>query len=178
MKMTKSLQFVDKNLEDKNLDEIIIGKLGKVRGLDGALKIIPLTDFEGRFDDLTEVFVGGNLRQIEKVFHIGDELFVKFKCVDDRESAQKLTNKMLTVPRSQAAPLEDGEYYTFDIIGCEVFAGEKKIGVVTEVLKTGSNDVFKIQGDEEILIPALKSVVQKIDVTAKKIFLSDYDDVN
>ena len=173
MKMTKLLPFAD-----KIVDRIIIGKLGKVRGLNGTLKIIPLTDFEGRFDDLTEIFVDGNLRQIEHVLHIGDEIFVKFKGIDERESAKTLTNKILTVPRSQAAPLDEGEYYTFDIIGCEVFEGEKKIGVVTDVLKTGSNDVFQVSGDKEILIPALKSVVQKIDITAKKIFISDYENVN
>ena len=171
--MTKLLPFAD-----KIVDRIIIGKLGKVRGLNGTLKIIPLTDFEGRFDDLTEIFVDGNLRQIEHVLHIGDEIFVKFKGIDERESAKTLTNKILTVPRSQAAPLDEGEYYTFDIIGCEVFEGEKKIGVVTDVLKTGSNDVFQVSGDKEILIPALKSVVQKIDITAKKIFISDYENVN
>ena len=155
------------------MEKIIIGKLGKVRGLNGDLKIIPLTDFEGRFDDLTEIFVGDNLRQIEHVGHIGEEIFVKFKGIDDRESAKVLTNKILTVPRSQAAPLDEGEFYTFDIIGCEVFVGEKKIGIVTEVLKTGSNDVFQVQGDEEFLIPALKSVVKKIDIANKLIVVKD-----
>ena len=169
MKMAKLLQFAD-----KNLDEIIIGKLGKARGLKGELKIIPLTDFEGRFDDLKEIFVGGKLTQVESVNHIGDEIFIKLKGVDNRESAKTLTNKFLTVPRSQAAPLDDGEFYTFDIIGCEVFVDEKNIGVVTAVLKTGSNDVFQVQGDEEILIPALKSVVKKIDVANKLILVENF----
>ena len=160
------------------MEKIIVGKLGKVRGLDGMIKIIPLTDFEGRFDDLTEIFVGDNLRQIEHVAHINDEIFLKFKGINDRESAKILTNKILTVPRSEAAPLAEDEFYTFDIIGCEVYFGEKKIGIVNEVLKTGSNDVFQVQGEKEILIPALKSVVEKIDISAKKIFLSNYEDVN
>ena len=170
MKMTKSLQFATDSPE-----EIIVGKLGKVRGLDGSIKIIPLTDFDGRFDDLKEIFVGGKLMKIFRVTHIGEEIFVKFEGVDNRETARALTNKMLTVPRSQAAPLDDDEFYTFDIIGCEVFDGNKKIGTVTDVLKTGSNDVFLVQGDVEILIPALKSVVTKIDIAAKKIFVTNYD---
>lgn len=171
--MTKLLPFADKNLE-----EIIIGKLGKTRGLKGELKIIPLTDFEGRFDGLTKIFVGGKLMKVESVNHIGDEIFIKFEGVDNRESAKTLTNKFLTLPRSQAAPLDEGEFYTFDIIGCEVFANEKNLGVVTAVLKTGSNDVFQVNGDKEILIPALKSVVKKIDVANKKIFLTSDDYVS
>ena len=82
--------------------------------------------------------------------------------------------------RKNAAPLEDGEFYTFDIIGCEVFDGEKKIGVVTEVLKTGSNDVFQIEtaDGKEILIPALKSVVSDINIADKKIFVSGYENAD
>lgn len=153
------------------MEKIIIGKLGKVRGLNGDLKIIPLTDFEGRFDDLTQIEVGGKMFQVEKVQHIGGEIFIKFRNVDSRELAKNLTNKFLTVPRAEVAPLEEGEFYTFDIIGCEVFDGEKNFGKVTNVLKTGSNDVFQVLGETEILIPALKSVVTKIDIQNKKIFV-------
>ena len=158
--MTKSLQSEDK---------IIIGKIGKARGLDGTLKIIPLTDFEGRFDNLTEISVGEKMFQVEKVQHISGEIFIKFENVDNREVAKTLTNKFLTVPRADAAPLDDDEFYTFDIIGCEVSDGDKNFGKVQNVLKTGSNDVFQVKGESEILIPALKSVIKKIDVANKKI---------
>ena len=154
--------------EDK---KITVGKLGKVRGLDGTLKIIPLTDFEDRFDNLKKIFVGDKIFEIENVKHIGGEIFIKFFGIDNREVAKTFTNKFLKVDRKDAAPLEDGEFYTFDIIGCEVLDGEKNFGKVTDVLKTGSNDVFRVQGETEILIPALKSFVKKIDIAAKKIFI-------
>ena len=152
-------------------DKITVGKLGKVRGLDGTLKIIPLTDFENRFDNLEKIFVGEKLFQVESVNYIGREIFIKFFGIDDREVAKTLTNKLLKVDRKDVAPLDEGEFYTFDIIGCEVFDGEKFFGKVAEVLKTGSNDVFQVVGEKEILIPALKSVVKKIDVAEKKIFI-------
>ncbi|MBQ6296580.1 MAG: 16S rRNA processing protein RimM [Selenomonadaceae bacterium] len=158
--MTKSLPFAA---------EIIIGKVGAARGLDGTLKIIPLTDFEGRFDGLEKISVGGKIFRVAEVKHIGGQLFIKFAGVDSRESARALTNKFLTVDRKDAAPLADGEFYTFDIIGCEVFDDEKKLGTVTNVLKTGSNDIFEVDGN--ILIPALKSVVKSIDIAAKKILV-------
>ena len=161
--MTKSLQ---------SAAEIIIGKVGAARGLDGTVKIIPLTDFEGRFDDLEKISVGGKIFRVEEVKHISGQIFMKFAGVDSREAARALTNKFLTVDRKDAAPLADGEFYTFDIIGCEVFDDDKKIGTVTNVLKTGSNDVFEVDGN--ILIPALKSVVKSIDIAAKKIVVSDW----
>ena len=161
--MTKSLQ---------SAAEIIIGKVGAARGLDGTVKIIPLTDFEGRFDDLEEISVGGKIFRVEEVKHIGGQIFIKFTGVDNREAAKALTNKFLTVDRKDAAPLADGEFYTFDIIGCDVFDGDKKLGTVTDVLKTGSNDVFEVDGN--ILIPALKSVVCSIDIAAKKILVDEH----
>lgn len=160
--MIKSLQSEAK---------IIIGKFGAARGLDGTLKIIPLTDFEGRFDGLEKIFVGDKLFDVEEVKHISGQLFIKLAGVDSRESARALTNKFLTVDRKEAAPLDDGEFYTFDIIGCEVFSDDKRLGTVTNVLKTGSNDVFEVDGN--ILIPALKSVVKSIDIAAKKILVDE-----
>ena len=65
-------------------------------------------------------------------------------------------------------PLEEGEYYTFDIIGLEVFDLEgESLGFVTEVLKTGSNDVYVVSRKgqaKQILVPALKAVVKEINV--------------
>ena len=132
--------------------------------------MIPLTDFEGRFDDLEQISVGGKIFAVESVKHIGGQIFIKFVGVDSRESARALTNKFLTVDRKDAAPLDDGEFYIFDVIGCEVFDGDKKLGTVTNVLRTGSNDVFEVDGN--ILIPALKSVVRSIDIAAKKILVN------
>lgn len=162
--MTKSLQ---------SAAEIIIGKIGAPRGLDGTVKIIPLTDFDGRFDDMTEICAGGKIFSVDEVKHIGGQIFMKLAGVDSRESARTLTNKFLTVDREHAAPLADGEFYTFDIIGCEVFDGSTKLGTVTDVLKTGSNDVLVVDGKN--LIPALKSVVRSIDIAAKKILLAHAD---
>ncbi|MBR4152850.1 MAG: 16S rRNA processing protein RimM [Selenomonadaceae bacterium] len=165
--MTKSLQ--------SEVKEIIVGKVGAARGLDGTLKIIPLTDFEGRFDDLKKISVGGKIFQVESVKHIGGQIFIKFAGVDSRESARALTNKFLTVDREDAAPLDDGEFYIFDVIGCEVFDGDKRLGAVTNVFKTGSNDVFEVDGN--ILIPALKSAVKSIDIKAKRIVVRGQDSV-
>lgn len=149
--------------------EIIVGKVGAARGLDGLLRIIPLTDFEGRFDGLKEISVGGKIFVVEEVKHIGGNIFMKFAGVDNRESARTLTNKFLTVDRENLAPLAEGEFYTFDIIGCEVLVDGEKIGNVTDVLKTGSNDVLEINGST--LIPALKSIVISVDTAAQRIIL-------
>ena len=92
---------------------------------------------------------------------------MKFSKYPVREEAARLTGKMLSVPRNQAADLNDGEYYTFDIVGLSVYdTDENMIGEVTEVLRTGSNDVYAVKRENapELLVPALKKVVREIDV--------------
>ena len=76
-------------------------------------------------------------------------------------------SRLLTVDRSEAAPLNEGEYYTFDIIGLTVFdMSGNELGTVENVLRTGSNDVYQARRTDggELLIPALKAVVKEIDV--------------
>ena len=155
-------------------NKIIIGKLGAARGLNGELKIISLTDFEGRFENLQEVEIDDKILQVDYVKYVGSNIAIRFKDYQTREAAQKLTGKMMKVDRNNAAPLSEGEFYTFDIIGLNVFdLNDKKLGTIANVLKTGSNDVFvmKSENDEEILIPALKRVVKKIDIENKMMII-------
>ena len=151
-----------------------IGKLGAARGLNGELKIISLTDFEGRFENLQEVEIDDKILQVDYVKYVGNNIVIRFKDYQTREAAQKLTGKMMRVDKTNAAPLSEGEFYTFDIIGLNVFdLNDKKLGTIANVLKTGSNDVFvmKSENDREILIPALKRVVKKIDIENKMMII-------
>lgn len=62
-------------------------------------------------------------------------------------------------------------YQVKDLAGCEVVTVEgESLGALSDVLPTGGNDVFVVKQDErEILIPALKTVVLSIDLTARRI---------
>jgi len=68
-----------------------------------------------------------------------------------------------------AAPLGEGEYYVFDIVGLAVYdeAGNE-LGIVENVLRTGSNDIYAVRTEDgrELLVPALRAVVLQIDLNA------------
>jgi len=70
----------------------------------------------------------------------------------------------LAVPREMAAALPEGRYYIFDILGLtvETEAGEV-LGTVDEVIRTPGNDVFVVRGARELLVPAISSVVLRIE---------------
>ena len=147
---------------------VVVGKVGAPHGVRGEVKVIPLTDFPDRFDNLTEITVGEELLAVEKVRWQGKDLIVKFAPCQNRDEAARLTGKFLTVNREEAAPLQEGEYYTFDLVGLKVLAAGEEIGIVANVLKTGSNDVFAVKKKDggEIFIPALKKTVKEINISA------------
>ena len=140
--MTKLSPFAaKKNKRDKN--RVTIGKVGAPHGIHGEMRIIPLTDFVERFETMKEVMVGSEMLHIESCKYHKQYVLMKFKEYPVREAAMSLTGKLLTVDRSEAAPLQEGEYYTFDIIGLTVYDMDgKELGKVENVLRTGSNDVY------------------------------------
>ncbi len=78
--------------------------------------------------------------------------------------------------------LPEGHYYFFDIIGLSVYTetGEH-LGEITDILQTGSNDVYVAERKNEkpLLIPALKEVVLQIDIPGKKMIVKlqeEWDD--
>ena len=146
---------------------IVIGRVGAAHGIQGDLRIIPLTDFPERFAALREVMVGDELLHVERVKPQGKNVLVRFREYAVREEAQKLTGRLLTVARADAAPLDEGEYYVFDIVGLTVYDEEdNELGTVENVIRTGSNDVYAVRAEDgrEILIPALRTAVLAIDV--------------
>ena len=150
---------------------IIIGKIGAPHGVRGDVRIIPLTDFPNRFDCLKKVFLSEDVSfEIERVKYNNQFVIVKFKGINNREDIEPLKGKLIKVLRADVPPLADGEYYSFDIIGLEVYTqADEYLGKITEILKTGSNDVYVVQNEkEQHLIPALKKVVTSIDITAGK----------
>ena len=146
---------------------IVIGRVGAAHGIHGDLRIIPLTDFPERFSALREVMVGDELLHVAHVKPQGKNFLMRFREYAVREDAQKLTGRLLTVARAEAAPLDEGEYYVFDIVGLTVYDEEdNELGSVENVLRTGSNDVYAVRSEDgrELLIPALHAVVRAIDV--------------
>ena len=106
---------------------------------------------------------------------------MKFREYPVREDAMRLTGRLLTVDRSEAAPLEDGEFYTFDIIGLTVYDVEgTELGTVENVLRTGSNDVYqtRLTAGGELLIPALKAVVKEIDIKGGRMVVDMPEDTS
>lgn len=166
---------------------VIIGKLGRSRGVQGEMYITPFTDFPERFSGMKEIHVksrdGWEKMKIVSAELIGNRPVVRFDGVRTPEEATRMTNRELAVPKDQLVTLPAGEYFVFDLVGCEVFeqTSGQQIGIVVEVEKYPANDVYvvKMTDDRQLQVPAVKEFVKDIDVVAKRLVvdtskLADY----
>lgn len=93
---------------------------------------------------------------------------------DTPEQAEALRDVVLRIPRQAAAPLRPNEYYHAQIIGLSVVTVDgEALGQVTEIVKTGANDVYVVTGPRgEVLLPARAEVVRSIDLDAGRMLVS------
>ena len=149
-----------------------IGQIINVFGVKGELKIYPLTDDIKRFRKLERVYVENIEKKIVWCKFLNDLVIIKIEGIDTIEEGLKYKDKYLEIPRDEAVKLSEGEYFITDLIGCIAIDENGFIfGPIFDVIQTGSNDVYWVKGKNEILIPALKSVVVKIDMENRKVII-------
>ncbi|MCL2766393.1 MAG: ribosome maturation factor RimM [Peptococcaceae bacterium] len=153
---------------------IRIGKIVNTQGNRGALRILPLTDYPQRFNKMTtvKIEINGQISELntEEVFFHKKFVIIKFKEIPDMNAALSLKGGFLVVDREELTPLPKGSYYIFDLIGIVVvdLCGER-LGILTDVIQTGSNDVYVVETDNKpLLLPALKQVILNIDIEGKR----------
>ncbi|CEO88451.1 MAG TPA: 16S rRNA processing protein RimM [Syntrophaceticus sp.] len=149
---------------------ITVGKVAAPFGIQGEIKVIPLTDFPERFSRGGSYYLSKQKMfkevEIQGVKIRGREIIIKFEGIDTPEDARVYRNALLQVPRGEVLPLPEGHYYHYQIVGLLAATEDGTVlGKVAEILETGSNDVYLVKDDQgrEILIPALKEVVREID---------------
>jgi 16S rRNA processing protein RimM len=92
---------------------------------------------------------------------------VRLDGIATREEAELYRGQLLMVALDDAVPLEDGEYYLYQILGARMVTTEgEDLGRIQEILETGANDVFIVSGDSygEILIPDIPDVILDVDI--------------
>ncbi len=158
------------------VDYLQVGKIVNTHGVKGEVKLIPLTDDPRRFDELEWVYIerDGRLKKhtILDLKYIKGSVMIKFSDIESMSEAEQYKDCFVLVDRENAVKLPEGSFFICDIIGCSVFdENGSLLGKLTDVLQTGSNDVYVVRDDsgKEILLPALKSVVSKISTDQQRI---------
>ncbi|WP_304507243.1 ribosome maturation factor RimM [Anaerotignum sp.] len=151
-----------------------IGKITGTHGIKGTMRVFPTTQDPTRFERLKEIIV--EIRGKRETFHIQKVAYHKqfvlltVKEITDINVAELYKNGTILIPDSLAIPLEEDEYYARDLYGLKVITDDgEELGVLTKIYVTGANDVYAVQkspNEKELLIPAIKDCIKKVDLEA------------
>lgn len=139
------------------------GKIVTTHGIKGEVKIMPYTDYPELLCEFDRLFLGKNHEEIivERSRVSKNMIIAKLEGYDTPEASEKLRNKILYMHRDDLE-LDEDTYFIQDLIGLEVSDADSGFvyGKIIDVMQTGANDVYVIQGkDREYLVPAIPAVV-------------------
>lgn len=150
-----------------------VGVISSTHGIRGEVKVFPTTDDKNRFKKLKKVLLDTGrehmMLEIEGVKFFKQFVILKFKGIDNINDIEKYKGKSLLVRREDAVRLQKDEYFIADMIGMTVYTEQEEVlGTLEDVLETGANDVYVVKCDDgkEILIPAIRQCILKVDVKA------------
>lgn len=148
---------------------LVIGKILRAHGVRGEVRVLLHTDLPERFTWLKEVYVGERDPKpiaVEGVRFHKEFVLLKLVGYDFRDQIDAIKGELLQVPIEDAIPLEEDEYFLFQLVGLDVYTDEDEyLGKLKDVIETGANNVFVVQseGKKDILLPDTEEVVTDID---------------
>ena len=157
-------------------DDPVVGIVRSPHGVRGEVKVESQTDVAGRFrkgaklqcDDVGELVIAS-------VRGAADVPIVRFEGRATREDAERLRGKRLRIAKSEARRAAKGGYLWADLLGLRAFTPEgADLGTVREIIRAGETDVLVIRAlgvRDDLLVPALSSVVRSVDVAAGRIVI-------
>lgn len=154
--------------------DLIVGEVLKPQGIRGELKIKPFTDSADDFRSFKRVFLGGEEFKVLSVRTGDGAVYLGLRGVPDRNAAELLRGRQVTIPREEAPEPEEGRYYIADLLGSEIVTEAGKVlGTLTNI-RQAATDIYTLTADgKEILFPAVKGVVTGIDLIAKKLVVNE-----
>lgn len=153
---------------------LMIGRLRRPHGVNGELLLELTTEHPEKVKPGLGVYIGENKTplKIARIRAANKLWLVSFEGYDQIQQVEWFTNQWVYISDKDAAPLPEGRYYHHEIIGMQVFSDQGELlGVVSEIIVTGANDVYVVKSESgtEILLPAIKSVIIEIDREAHRI---------
>ena len=152
-----------------------VGVISSTHGVRGEVKVFPTTDDANRFKKLKKVILDTGMEkkelEIQGVKFFKQFVNLKFKGIDNINDIEKYKGKSLYVTRENAVKLRKDEYFIADLIDMQVVLEDGTLlGILTDVMKTGANDVYCVDSEKygEVLLPAIGECILDVDVEGRK----------
>ncbi|HUK89399.1 MAG TPA: ribosome maturation factor RimM [Blastocatellia bacterium] len=158
-------------------DVIVIARIVKARGIKGEVACDIETDFPERFQSMESALIrrkDGSVfeAKVEDTWFHKGRVILKFAGYDSMTAAEGLAGGLILIPESEAAPLEEGEFHEFDVIGAAVVtASAEPLGLVTRIMHTGGTDLLVVERSDksELLIPFADDICIEVDPDRRQI---------
>jgi 16S rRNA processing protein RimM len=153
---------------------IPVGKVGRVHGIRGAVKIYPYGESLAEQHAGNQLHLRGSIPGGEEItltivsIRPQGKLWIgEFREIIGIDEAKKLVGEELFLPQDRLPPASEDEYYHYQLIGLKVATTQGAfLGRLTAIIETGGNDVYVVDHEgKETLIPALVDVVVEVDLT-------------
>jgi 16S rRNA processing protein RimM len=170
-RQVKRIGFPLHDMERQMENLLRVGVISSTHGVKGEVKVYPTTDDVNRFKSLKNVILDTGKEhmdlEIQGVKFFKNMVILKFKGYDSIDDIEKYKGKDLLITRDQAVELGPDENFIGDLIGLRVVTEDgEEFGTLTDVIKTGANDVYEVKTAEgkEVLLPAIKECVLNVDL--------------
>lgn len=160
---------------------VVLGRVVGAHGLGGALRVRVLGDHPLHLLRVPEVALARDGDEAPRWHSVAwahegrpGEVRMALEGVEDRTQAEALAGFEVQARESELEPLPPGEYYCYQLVGCEVRGHEgNRIGVVRAVWETGGHDVLVVEDEagRELLLPAAEDLLQEVDVEQRRIVI-------
>lgn len=162
---------------------VTLGVVVRAHGLRGELRIKPWNPESDLWPDLESVVLlakDGARRSYRIEAVRGDAVapILVLEGVENRDAAEALRGFEIAVPRSELPDLEEDEVYLADLVGLEVFEGDRRIGVVDALFEYPSVDCLGVACDDGYReLPMLEQFFGGVDLERKRIEAKNVDEL-
>lgn len=156
---------------------LLVGVVVGIFGVRGELKIHPETDFPERFATTPAVYTGPEyVRRVVTGARLArNQVILQLDGVTDANAAEALRGLRLYVPSTEAVSLPADRYYLHDLIGLRAERPDgTPLGTIADVYTGPANDLLAVRDARtglEVLVPAVKEMVKRVDVAAGVVVL-------
>ena len=160
------------------MQSVLIGQIVNVHGIKGEVKVYPYTDdVDNLAKKLKRIYLD---EQMSKSYDVTCRIqkgmiLAKISTIDSVEKAEMLRNKYIYISEEDLDTLEEDSYYVKDLIGLDVIdiRNDNLIGRLDYIFNPGANDVYEIAttDNKKVYLPAIKQVIKKVDIKARKIYV-------
>ena len=164
-------------------DYLTLGEILRPHGIRGELRMRILTSYPERFitEDIETVYLGSSPEDttpepytVQSARFHKQYILLTLTDIADRNAAETLRGQFVMIDMDNAVPLEDDEFYLYQLIGMAVETEDGiQLGKVQDVIETGANDVYVVRGTTygEVLVPSHEETLMSVDFDTQKIIM-------